>query len=118
MNDIIDNYSANADRLIERYEKLAPEAVHAAWKHLLPDSKSRILDVGAGSGRDAAWLAGYGHSVVAVEPADNLRQKAISLHPHDAIHWINDRLPDLNEVHRLEQDFDVKWETAVLKRQN
>ena len=33
MNDIIDNYSANADRLIERYEKLAPEAVHAAWKH-------------------------------------------------------------------------------------
>ncbi|WP_429088889.1 hypothetical protein [Aeromonas allosaccharophila] len=34
----------------------------------------RLLDVGAGSGRDAAFLAGLhqGHSVVAVEPSQAL----------------------------------------------
>ena len=113
MSETIDYYSRHAEQLAQRYEKLEPQTVHAAWKHLLPDSKSRILDVGAGSGRDAAWFAGRGHRVVAVEPADNLRKKAIGLHPHDAIHWVNDRLPDLKEVHRLEQVFDVILVSAV-----
>ncbi len=113
MNDIIDYYSANADRLIERYEKLAPEALHAAWKHLMPEVKSRILDVGAGSGRDAAWFAVSGHHVVAVEPADHLREKAIALHPHHTVQWINDRLPDLKLVHRLNWGFDVILVSAV-----
>jgi 2-polyprenyl-3-methyl-5-hydroxy-6-metoxy-1,4-benzoquinol methylase len=113
MGEIIKYYSRHSEQLISRYEKLTPQEVHAAWKHLLPDSKSRILDVGAGSGRDAAWLARRGHSVVAVEPADNLRKKAIGLHPHNAIHWVNDRLPDLKEVHRLAQVFDVILLSAV-----
>jgi protein-L-isoaspartate O-methyltransferase len=113
MNEIIKYYSRHSEQLTSRYEKLTPQAVHAAWKHLLPDSKSRILDVGAGSGRDAAWLAGRGHSVVAVEPADNLRKKAIGLHPHSTIHWVNDRLPDLKEVHRLAHVFDVILLSAV-----
>ncbi|MBW2412264.1 MAG: class I SAM-dependent methyltransferase [Deltaproteobacteria bacterium] len=113
MNETIDYYSEHSEQFARRYEKIKPQAVHAAWKHLLPDTKSKILDVGAGSGRDAGWLAGRGHNVVAVEPADNLRKKAIGLHPHDAIHWVNDRLPDLKEVHRLEQVFDVILVSAV-----
>ena len=113
MNEIIEYYSKHSEWLINRYEKLAPQALHAAWKHLLPDSQSMILDVGAGSGRDAAWLAEIGHSVVAVEPADNLRKKAIGLHSCDAIHWVNDWLPDLKEIHRLEQVFDVILVSAV-----
>ena len=113
MNEIIDYYSNHSEQLTSRYEKLRSQAVHAVWKHLLPDSKSQILDVGAGSGRDAAWLAGRGHSVVAVEPADNLRNKAIHLHPHGAINWVNDRLPELKEVHRLELVFDVILVSAV-----
>ena len=113
MNEIIEYYSKHSEQLTSRYEKLTPQAVHAAWKHLLPDSKSMILDVGAGSGRDAAWLAERGHGVVAVEPAENLRKKAIGLHLHDAIHWVNDRLPDLKEVHRRELVFDVILVNAV-----
>ena len=93
MNDIIDYYSRHSERLTQRYEKLAPEMVNAAWAHLVPESKSAVLDVGAGSGRDAAWFADRGHRVVAVEPADNLRKKANALHPHPAIQWVNDRLP-------------------------
>ena len=113
MNDIIEYYSQNAERLTQRYEELSPQRIHAAWAHLMPQSKSNILDVGAGSGRDAAWFAGRGHSVFAVEPADNLRQKAMSVHPDDGILWINDRLPDLKNVHRLNRGFDVILVSAV-----
>jgi protein-L-isoaspartate O-methyltransferase len=113
MNEISDYYSRNADRLIDRYEKLAPQAVHAAWIHLVPETRSRILDVGAGSGRDAAWFAGLGHCVIAVEPADNLRKKAIALHSRADVRWIKDRLPGLNLVHRLNAGFDVILVSAV-----
>ena len=113
MSETIDYYSRHAEQLAQRYEKLEPQTVHAAWRHLVPASKSRILDVGAGSGRDAAWFAGLGHRVVAVEPADNLREKAIALHPHDAIQWVNDRLPDLKTIHRLKPGFDVILVSAV-----
>lgn len=34
------------------------------------------LDVGAGSGRDAAWLASWGYEVVAAEPAAGMRREA------------------------------------------
>ena len=40
---------------------------------LIPATPSRVLDVGAGTGRDAAALAALGHSVVAVEPTPELR---------------------------------------------
>jgi protein-L-isoaspartate O-methyltransferase len=113
MNDIITYYSGNAGHLVQRYEKLKPETVNAAWAHLVPESKSMVLDVGAGSGRDAAWFAGRGHRVVAVEPADNLRTRAMQLHPHDAIRWVNDRMPDLEKVRRLNRDFDVILVSAV-----
>jgi len=113
MNDIIDYYSRKADYLAQRYEKLTPEKVNAVWAHLVPESKSTVLDVGAGSGRDAAWFAGRGHRVVAVEPADNLRTRAMQLHPYDAIRWVNDRLPDLEKVQRLNRDFDVILVSAV-----
>jgi protein-L-isoaspartate O-methyltransferase len=32
-----------------------------------------VLDIGSGTGRDAAGLAAMGHSVVAVEPTAELR---------------------------------------------
>lgn len=41
---------------------------------------SRILDVGAGTGRDAAILASLGHDVRAVEPSSELRALAVARH--------------------------------------
>ena len=72
-----------------------------------------ILDVGSGSGRDAAWLTEMGHEIVAVEPADKLRKKAEQLHPHPSIQWINDSLPTLAEVYKLNLRFDLILVSAV-----
>src|SRR5690606_32527632 len=68
MIDPVNAYHAKASVLAARYEAVAAETVHAALLSFLPQGAGLLaLDVGAGSGRDAAWLAGLGYEVVAVE---------------------------------------------------
>lgn len=59
-----------------------------------------MLDVGAGGGRDAAWLDAKGYEVVAVEPSASMRSLAARLHPEMSIQWFDDRLPKLEVVGR------------------
>jgi len=110
---LIDFYSQNCERLAEQYEKLSPEKVNIDWSPYIPATKSLILDIGSGSGRDATWLAEMGHEIVAVEPADELRKKAKRLHPHPSIQWINDSLPALKGVYKLNLRFDLILVSAV-----
>jgi SAM-dependent methyltransferase len=77
------------------YESLAFEDAHQSILDLLPATPGRVLDVGAGSGRDAAWFAYRGHEVVAVEPSDNMRRQARERHADPRIRWIDDALPGL-----------------------
>ncbi|WZB76441.1 methyltransferase domain-containing protein [Achromobacter insuavis] len=58
-------YGENAAALAEQYESIAFADVHRDVAHLIPSTPSRIADIGAGSGRDAAALARMGHQVVA-----------------------------------------------------
>ncbi|MFI8876979.1 class I SAM-dependent methyltransferase [Streptomyces sp. NPDC055243] len=87
-------YAEWADALAERYEELTFESVHAEILHLLPIPPARAVDIGAGTGRDAAALARLGHQVVAVEPVREMRQAAARLHP-EPITWVADALPAL-----------------------
>lgn len=106
-------YNQRAQHYTHAYESVRTEGVHSDWLSLLPDTKLLVLDVGAGSGRDAAWFARQGHEVVAVEPAREMRKRAKTLHSHPAIHWLDDRLPALDEVHALDYRFDVILLSAV-----
>ena len=72
-----------------------------------------MLDVGAGSGRDAAWFAARGWEVVAVEPAAAMRQEAARRHASPLIRWVDDRLPALAALHRLGLGFDLVWLSGV-----
>ncbi|MGK5094412.1 methyltransferase domain-containing protein [Deltaproteobacteria bacterium TL4] len=85
-------YAKQAQAFAVQYEQLAPEAVHADWLSYLPKS-GKALDIGAGTGRDAAWLVKQGLSVYAVEPVAAMRQQAEVFHPDSGIHWIDDTLP-------------------------
>lgn len=106
-------YAEDTDALVARYESIAPEDIHAAILHLLPPAPSDILDIGAGSGRDAAWLAARGHRVVAIEPTAALRLRAQQLHRSSAIAFIDDSLPELAVVRRQDRRFALVMMTAV-----
>lgn len=110
---IIRAYSDAAGTLATAYESISSEELHAPA--MIPEAGRHgiALDVGSGSGRDAAWLAGLGYDVVAVEPASGLRNEAERLHPSDAIRWLDDALPGLDRVHALAVAFDVVLLSAV-----
>jgi SAM-dependent methyltransferase len=72
-----------------------------------------VLDIGAGTGADAAWFAERGHLVVAVEPTDELRLPGMALHRSPLIEWVKDGLPRLEVTIGTGQEFDVVMMTAV-----
>ena len=106
-------YAERASELVARYESISFCAKHKAILHLLPTVPSSIIDIGAASGTDAAWLAAHGHQVVAVEPVDEFRLAGIALHPTSAIEWINDSLPTLAQLSHCDRQFDVVLISAV-----
>lgn len=109
----IPHYEQNAHELVKQYESLSFEDVHTGLLDLLPEAGTTILDVGAGSGRDAAWFASRGYDVVAVEPTDAMRTRGRELHQSNRIHWLSDSLPDLAQVRRLGLTFDLILLSAV-----
>lgn len=107
------HYEQNAEQLVGQYESLRFEDVHPVLLDSLPASGATILDVGAGSGRDAAWLAAKGYDVVAVEPSEAMRTLARQRHSSARIHWVADSLPDLAQLRRLGLTFDLILLSAV-----
>ena len=109
-----DWYDRNAEALSNRYESLKFEEVHGWLLDLLPTIPHGFaLDIGAGSGRDAAWLASQGFSVWAVEPSRRLREQGQLCHRNPAIRWLDDSLPGLSKVRAEEQRFDLILLSAV-----
>ena len=114
LNSSAQGYEGDAGRaLAARYESIDPEVLHADIVSMLPTSPASVIDIGAGSGRDAAWLALKGHSVLAVEPSETMREEGRRLHPDLGITWLDDCLPDLSEVYGLGVFFDVAMLSAV-----
>jgi SAM-dependent methyltransferase len=108
-----EGYAEEAAALTRQYESVRFEDVHAEVLHLFPAAPSDVLDVGAGTGRDAAALAAMGHRVVAVEPTAEFRDRAARLHPSPRIEWVSDHLPHLAGLARRGDRFDVVMLTAV-----
>jgi SAM-dependent methyltransferase len=112
-SDAVRWYDQNISLVSPRYESVAAESVHRWLVDLLPNAPALVLDVGAGTGRDAAWLASRGLEVIAVEPSGAMRAEAQRLHPCPSIRWIADSLPSLNHVLRLGLSFDMILLSAV-----
>jgi SAM-dependent methyltransferase len=90
-----------------RYESVAAETIQGWLVDLLPNPPALVLDVGAGTGRDAAWMASRGLQVLAVEPSGAMRTEAQRLDPSPSIRWVSDYLPSLDQVLRLGLSFDL-----------
>lgn len=105
-------YAAEADALAVQYESFSFEATHKGVLKLLPQT-GKVLDIGAGTGRDAAGFAALGHEVLAVEPTAEMRAHGQRLHPHPHIEWLDDSLPDLIRVRARGECFAIVMLTAV-----
>ena len=108
-----EGYAEEAAELLKRYESIPATESHRPVLHLIPGAPCSVLDIGSGTGRDAAWFAAMEHRVVAVEPTDELRIPAMGLHPSPLIQWLNDSLPNLNLLMIRREMFDVVMLTAV-----
>ncbi len=106
-NPILDRYRANARTLGARFDSLSSAALYEPVAADLPSEPSMILDVGAGSGRDAIWLAGRGHRVVAVEPVTELKDGAGRAEGAFSVEWVDDTLPALATLRGREGAFDL-----------
>lgn len=99
--------------MVRQYESISFADVHKHILHLIPKPPARILDIGAGTGRDAAGFAAMGHVVTAVEPTTALRICAMKLHVSPRIEWLDDSLPNLAVVSARGETFDAVMLTAV-----
>lgn len=99
MQDILDAYEAAATpAFIATYDALPTETIYEHVIDLFPQCGVYIADIGAGTGRDAAWFADRGHTVLAVEPVRELRKAGRQLHRSLSITWLDDRLPLLADA--------------------
>lgn len=110
----IEFYNRHATMFGERYTSVRFEDVQRGVLAHLPVPGSRILDVGAGSGRDTFALAERGYIVTAVEPAVLLQRWARSRPVSGSVEWVEDRLPDLLKLRTLRLRFDFILCSAVL----
>ena len=108
-----EGYDQEVEALFERAERIAFAEKHAPVLHLMPAAPSRVLDIGAGSGRDAADYAAMGHRVLAVEPTSALRTRAAALRTSPLIEWLDDSLPDLTATLARGETFDLVLLSAV-----
>lgn len=108
-----EGYADEAEALVVQYESLSFADIHRSVRHLFPTVPCDVVDIGSGTGRDAAGFAALGHHVVAVEPTAELRTRAASLHPSPRVEWFDDSLPDLAQLVARGKQFDVVMLTAV-----
>lgn len=106
-------YDQEVEAFFARAASIPFAEKYAGLLHLIPLVPSSVLDIGAGSGRDAADFAALGHKVLAVEPTPVLLAGAIARHAHPAIAWLNDGLPDLAAVRARGETFDLVLMSAV-----
>jgi SAM-dependent methyltransferase len=112
LSEAIRFYDRSAAAIAPRYDAVAFADVHPGLGPHLPPAPSFILDVGAGSGRDAAAFVQLGHRVMAVEPSAAFRALGEAAVP--GAEWLDDQLPDLASLRGCGKRFDFILCSAVL----
>ncbi len=77
----IARYDSHASELSERYESADMSQLYTMLLRYLPPKGASVLELGCGSGRDAAFLLANGYEVTAVDASAGMVAEATRLHP-------------------------------------
>lgn len=105
VQSVINFYNSQAEELCTLYEKLQFEDLYADLIPILPID-CKVLDIGAGSGRDAAWFYRHGYEVTAIEPSSKMIEIAKYYHK-EKIEWKCDSLPFLKSLTGEENKYKI-----------
>ena len=85
-------YSQNALKVAERYESADVKQLHDFLTSSLKPC-GRLLELGCGSGRDAAFMVSQGFKVLATDGSASMVEQAKLHHPELAAHLVHLELP-------------------------
>lgn len=108
-----EGYAEATQKFIEATLEVSFSTLHRDFIQYIPKKASCILDVGAGIGRDAFVFSEMGHTIIAVEPSEELRCAGQKLFPESAIEWIDDSLPALELLGDQSNRFDFILASGV-----
>jgi len=73
-------YKTHSKNLAKRYESVVVTELHNFLKSVFP-SGAKLLEIGCGTGRDAAYLLSNGFDVVATDNVQEMLESAVHHHP-------------------------------------
>ena len=105
LNSTILYYNRESDNLISSYETADMANLHTFLiSNLL--AKSKVLDIGFGSGRDMAFLQNNGFDIWGIDPSQKFIDHAKERFPDISDHFLKSSLPNLNIPIELQHTFD------------
>jgi SAM-dependent methyltransferase len=90
--ETVNYYSANAQEVAARYESIVNSLSKSFEDAFEP--KSKLLDIGCGSGRDLAHLASLGHDCFGIDATPEFVALSQSIHPELFGRVLHAALPD------------------------
>ena len=92
-NPTIRYYQQHAEELAQRYERAEVANLHQRLLHTFSPG-AQLLEIGCGSGREAAFLCAQGYEVQGIEPAPAMIDRALYLHPELEGRLFQGSIPD------------------------
>lgn len=86
MNNTISFYETNVNLLISRYDSADMTMLHNQLLKYIP-AKSRVIDIGFGSGRDLTFLQSAGYDIYGIDPVEEFVSQAKKRFPDIAGHF-------------------------------
>jgi SAM-dependent methyltransferase len=94
MTDTLDYYNQNAAEISSRYEQAEVAELWQTFSRFF-EAGQKVLEIGCGSGRDAAYMIKLGCDVRAIDGSVELCKKAVELHPELENRVVFHRLPEV-----------------------
>jgi len=111
MNKTLNYYSNNASLLSTRYESANVSELQSKLLDCFKN-KHQLLELGCGSGRDAAFMIDHGFQVTGIDGSEEMIHSAIELHPELNRNLIVATIPE--DMYKIEKTFDGIYSIATL----